>query len=535
MEVSILKQPNGVFVETDSGWVKMVYDPFSGWSQGDIHVSMELEESKRAMKIFLEANRSAIHQIRFHWMHDLKMPVILLGDHWERAYGDMKWSGLEPERVLPWYGLMNDGESTYGFGVKTGPSAMCHWHVDSSGFTMYADVSCGSQGVQLGERKLEVAVLVDMHSELELSPFMAAQAFCKIMCERPLMPSYPVYGGNNWYYAYGNSTHDKILEDSRFISELAGTVENRPFMVIDDCWQLGSGVSGNGGPWIGNRDFPDMKCLADEMKEIGVKPGIWCRPLLTHEKVPESWIRYTKEGHFLDPSLPEVLAYVASFIGRMHDWGYELIKHDFSTFDIFGQWGFEMGSKVNQLPYSFADRSRTSAEIITELYRTIAKASKDSLIIGCNTIGHLAAGIFEIQRTGDDTSGKSWERTRRMGINTLAFRMPQHGTFFSHDADCVGITSAIPWEYNKQWLDVLSNSGTPLFVSADSTQLSIEQREALKEAFQIASQPIPVAEPLDWMFNTCPSRWKIADEIKQYDWSKRNEIPLHDQENPWWL
>ena len=60
-------------------------------------------------------------------------------------------------------------------------------------------------------------------------------------------------------------------------------------------------------------------------------------------------------------------------------------------------------------------------------------------------MGHLGAGLFEIQRTGDDTSGHVWERTRRMGVNTLAYRLPQHGTFFVIDADCAAHTSQTPW------------------------------------------------------------------------------------------
>ena len=33
-----------------------------------------------------------------------------------------------------------------------------------------------------------------------------------------------------------------------------------------------------------------------------------------------------------------------------------------------------------------------------------------------------------------------------MGVNTLAFRLPQHNTFYHIDADCVGIFGMIPWE-----------------------------------------------------------------------------------------
>ncbi|MCD9020617.1 hypothetical protein [Cohnella silvisoli] len=292
--------------------------------------------------------------------------------------------------------------------------------------------------------------------------------------------------------------------------------------------------SDNGGPWIGNYRFPDMHKLAGEMEQIGVRPGIWFRPLLAHYNIPDSWKRYTQNGHFLDPSVSDVLAYISETIKQMTAWGYQLIKHDFSTFDLLGQWGFQMGSNVTTLPYTFADRSRTTAEIIGQFYQTIADASGDSLIIGCNTIGHLAAGRFEIQRTGDDTSGRDWERTRRMGINTLAFRMPQHGTFFSHDADCVGLTNDVPWELNRQWMDLLSASGTPLFVSASPTDTSKEQQKHIRLAFERASKSSPVAEPLDWLDTTSPSRWRIRDQEVEYDWTDYSLTAHSPSEKFWW-
>ena len=33
----------------------------------------------------------------------------ILGDHWERGYGDLAWRGIEPERIMPWYMLVSDG------------------------------------------------------------------------------------------------------------------------------------------------------------------------------------------------------------------------------------------------------------------------------------------------------------------------------------------------------------------------------------------------------------------------------------------
>src|ERR1044072_9081522 len=97
--------------------------------------------------------------------------------------------------------------------------------------------------------------------------------------------------------------------------------------------------------------------------------------------------------------------------------------------------------------------------------RRARSGAGQSVVIGCNTVSHLSAGHFDICRVGDDTSGTDWSRTRKMGVNTLAFCGPQHAAFYVADADCVGVTSAVPLSFNRQWLDLLARSGTMLFVS----------------------------------------------------------------------
>ncbi len=115
-----------------------------------------------------------------------------------------------------------------------------------------------------------------------------------------------------------------------------------------------------------------------------------------------------------------------------------------------------------------------------------------------------------MQRIGDDTSGHQWERTRRMGVNALSFRLPQNGVFFTIDPDMVGITDAIPWELNRQWLDVLARSGAATIVAVAPSQRGPEQRAALKEAFQIAANGGAGAKPLDWMETSVAERWSAA-------------------------
>src|SRR6202041_1762159 len=122
--------------------------------------------------------------------------------------------------------------------------------------------------------------------------------------------------------------------------------------------------------------------------------------------------------------------------------------------------------------------SQTNAELIAGLYALIREAAGNDVVIdGCNTVGHLGQGVFDMQRIGDDTSGHQWERTRRMGVNTLSFRLPQNGIFFTIDPDLVGLTGAVPWEMNRQWLDVLARSGAATIVSSAPNMRGKEQRD----------------------------------------------------------
>ena len=202
----------------------------------------------------------------------------------------------------------------------------------------------------------------------------------------------------------------------------------------------------------------------------------------------------------------------------MVSWGFELIKHDYTSFDLLGRWGSAMSADLTDGGWHFSDRSRTTAEIALALYRAIREAAGSALVIGCNTFGHLAAGLFELQRTGDDTSGRDFHRTRRMGVNTLAFRGPQHRAFFDLDADCAPITPQLSWDLAARWLDLVARSGTALFVSADPAAVNVEAKQAIREAFAVAAKTREVSEPLDWMDTTTPRRWRIDGRSVDYDW-----------------
>ncbi|RYG44880.1 hypothetical protein EON79_13935 [bacterium] len=260
-----------------------------------------------------------------------------------------------------------------------------------------------------------------------------------------------------------------------------------------------------------------MGAFADRLKGLGVRPGIWFRPLTPLPDSPMTW-RLSRSDAYLDPTIPEVREHVAKEIRKFAGWGYEMIKHDFTTWDLMGRWGFQMGSSVTQDGWRLQDASRTNAEVLTDLYALIREAAGDVRLIGCNTVGHLAAGTHEIQRTGDDTSGRSWDRNRRMGVNTLAFRAPQHDAFFAVDPDIVAITKAVPWSLVEQWLRLVAESGTALFVAVEPEVVEPKHREALRRALALAARPQTIGEPLDWMETLCPRRWRLLGEEVEFAW-----------------
>lgn len=514
----ITQPPALVEVVLTNQTVTLASDRTGFWQGGGVEVAVN-----SAGVVTLKAPGTPVKKLHLHWAASFDTNALFLGDAWERAYGDLEWKPIAQAGVMPWYFLVTAGTTTDGYGVMTGPAALCYWKVDANGIDLWADVRSGTVGVELGERTLTVCTIAARPGRAGENAFAAAHAFCQQMCPHPRSVRQPVYGFNDWYCAYGANTAAEFLKDAAFTASLSPTNENRPYMVIDDGWQSNrQGGKDIGNPWKNtNEKFGStMPEVARAIKAMGARAGLWYRPLQAWSDCPASW-RMAGRRDTLDPSNPEVLKDIAENVERFRGWGYEMIKHDFSTFEIFGRWGREMGDELTSGNWTFSDRSRTSAEIILNFYRTLRHAAGDEVLLnGCNTLSHLSAGIFDLARIGDDTSGTEWGRTRLMGVNCLAFRAAQNGAFYLVDADCAGLAkpNAVPWEKNRQWLDLLARSGTPLFVSWPQRLAGPEQVSALRAAFTEASRPQPLGEPLDWLKTRTPAQWKLDGKHALFRW-----------------
>jgi len=469
--------------------------------------------------------------VALSWDFPLGEGARVLGDHWERTYSDAAWRKPSACGPLPWYFLVADGGRTDGFGVRVQPNAFASWTVDGRRLRLVLDVRACGRPVELRGRTLEAATLVSRRGERGESAYDAGRAFCRTMCPRPRLPKEPVYGFNDWYCAYGKQTAEGFLRDAAAVVALCDGLENRPYAVVDDGWQRDMVTGKDWGDWGWTRSSPhfgmSMEAFAEKVAALGAKPGLWYRPLVAWPGADASLLMPGRPEAF-DPTLPAVRRRIVEDMRRFRGWGMKLVKVDFLTNDWSLNWSMAgegearrpMASPVAH-DLGWRDSSRTTVEVMKDVYSAIREGAGDGVaVIGCNALNHLAAGLFELQRIGDDTSGREWVRTRDMGVNAVAFRSIQDGTFFSADPDCVGLAEAgaVPWRLNAQWLDLVSRSGMPLFVSWKRDLLDGASSAALKAAFARASRTQRTIEPLDWAATRFPRRWRAASGDVSYDW-----------------
>jgi alpha-galactosidase len=154
------------------------------------------------------------------------------------------------------------------------------------------------------------------------------------------------------------------------------------------------------------------------------------------------------------------------------------------------------------------------------LYSLIQDAAGDACVLGCNIYNHLAAGIHDIVRSGNDTSGHHWHITRDYGINTLAFRQCQNEAFFMTDADCAAFTDRVPIELNLRFAELISLSDSALFISAAPGILKPQDEERLMECFRRSALGGHDLEPLDWMERNVPEHYVCGGREYHFTWEE---------------
>ena len=494
------------------------------------NVKYSYEATNNSAKITVFPSGSPVKYLKFRFNGDFSKVDRVYGDQWERAglKAYLEWRSVMASRVLPWFCYVMSGDEISCYGVKTGANCFAFFQVDTGGVTLFLNLCCGNEGADLAEPLIACEV-VEMHEEKCSNVYQAAAKFAKMMCDNPVLPKTPVFGVNNWYWAYGDISYESVLNETDYLMDMTSGCKNAPYMIIDDGWQKNRiPGAGNyiGGEWEANGKFGNMRKMADAIHLKGAKAGIWFRPLLTRGNVPKEAILCEEcGGVVLDPSHPFTIEKAYNDAKKLSDWGFDLIKHDFTTADAMTGQKTLTSEQHDCLLVAenrrYYDKKKPTAVILKDLYKAIQQGAGNSDVIACNAVGHLSAGIHSLYRIGNDTSGRSFEWTRRDGINSV-MRLPLNNAFYNADPDCAAFTDMVRADVNLDFLEMCALTGMTTLASVTPGILKPDEMKRINEIFKIADEGEGSFGIKDYEKNANPETFISADGKieKHYDWNK---------------
>jgi hypothetical protein len=87
--LDLLRPPNLVAVQSETGELRLDSSSDGHWANGDVVVTTLPEAG--ALRVLLSAPTTAIKRLHLRWHGRLADVRFMLGDAWERGYGDLEW------------------------------------------------------------------------------------------------------------------------------------------------------------------------------------------------------------------------------------------------------------------------------------------------------------------------------------------------------------------------------------------------------------------------------------------------------------
>ncbi|MDD2711254.1 MAG: alpha-galactosidase [Verrucomicrobiae bacterium] len=301
---------------------------------------------------------------------------------------------------------------------------------------------------------------------------------------------------------HGDIDHDYIMANARAIGKLHRKVR---WMMLDDGYQRGyieRKKSGNAfwginrgidlfNPSLASphdpRRFPrGMRHVAAAIRQSGLKPAIWCTPLI-HPASPlarrhPDWLLQPPKGKlfmpehaFLDYSIPEVRAYfLKAWETIFQDWGYEGLKLDFWTF-------------LFELPgLNYRGKDKTAIELRNQFLSDIRGfISSDGYLLTCcvTNAGNPFPGRFaDASRNGPDIGSGFWNDALSAARWGGAASMFYDDECLLPDADSFGWAPSLTEDENRAWAAFVLAASGMCEIGGDMTRLKPEARRMLRQA-----------------------------------------------------
>src|SRR5689334_5315090 len=85
--LDVVRAPDGILVQTATGDVVLTSQGNGRWTNGAI--SVDTVQSRDALKVSLTSPGTPVKRIRLRWRGSMIDTRLILGDAWERGYGDL--------------------------------------------------------------------------------------------------------------------------------------------------------------------------------------------------------------------------------------------------------------------------------------------------------------------------------------------------------------------------------------------------------------------------------------------------------------
>ena len=315
------------------------------------------------------------------------------------------------------------------------------------------------------------------------------------------------------------------------------------FIQIDDRWQEGMADNGPAknftthkvdGPYPGG-----MKATADNIKGLGLTPGIWFMPFAGNFKDDffkdhQDWFVKNPAGKpydtvwggtCLDMTNPAARDHLSGVVKRIaHEWGYQLFKMDgFWTGSATQQVYVNDGYKADGIgDAEFSNPDKTNIEALRDGVKLVREATgPDVFLLGCCVSQNMRSfggsfGLLDAMRVGPDTGAG------QIGSPHASRLWFLNGKVWWNDPDCVSVRASYPLDLARQNATFAAIAGDVFYNSDWMPDFPADRLDVLRRCMPphgLRSTPVDVfeSEPAS-IWHLADTRGGRRDVVALYNW-----------------
>lgn len=337
-----------------------------------------------------------------------------------------------------------------------------------------------------------------------------------------------INGWCDWFSAFESITEDEVIRNAEFAAK---TLRPYGFEYV----QVDEGFQRWHGDWEGNAKFPHgMKWLADRIRGMGLKPGIWLAPYVISEPTelfqrhPEwllrhpdgrlkrvgpwssedsDWARNENPKRYgLDITHPGGAQWLEELFATVsRKWGYQMIKIDFVD------WSLLSAPRYHDSTVSRAAAYRRGVEIMRRAM------GPDCHLLDCGP-GPVSVGMLDSMRIELDQPPVTWKQyflESASSAPAAAKRYYFHKRAWINDVDHIAL-NLLPLAQAQAAATLIALSGGNTMSGDRLPDLDATRLEILKKVFPSYGE---AARPVDLFDSDRPGVFALKVHRPWGDWT----------------